>query len=107
VFAVARQAPLKVPPGEAAAQPLAADVGVTLSLITQPPDTLDLTLSERVSEAALAGVLAESDPSRGNRLTQAPMSRASAAVALRAQLKSTHVGSAQARRCCWGSFWTG
>jgi AcrR family transcriptional regulator len=84
--AAARQGMLKVSPGEAAAQLLAANVGVTLSLITKPPDTLDLTLSERVREAALAGVLADSQLARGNPPIQAPLSRATAAVALRAHL---------------------
>lgn len=85
--AAARQGLLKVSPGEAAAQLLAANVGVTLSLITKPPDALDLALSERVREAALAGVVADShQPRGGNRSKSAALSRASAAVALRAQL---------------------
>jgi len=84
--AAARQGLLKVSPGEAAEQLLAANVGVTLSLITKPPDALDLALSERVREAALAGVVADSHQPRGNRPTPAALSRASAAVALRAQL---------------------
>lgn len=84
--AAARQGLLRVSPGEAAAQLLAANVGVTLSLITQPPDALDPTLSRRVREAALAGVLADSHQPPGDRPTSAP-SRASAAVALRAQLR--------------------
>jgi hypothetical protein len=90
--AAARQGLLKVSPADAAAQLLAANVGVTLSLITQPPDTLDLTLSERVREAALAGVLADSHQARGNHPTQAPLSRTSAAVALRAQLQGDATG---------------
>src|SRR5262249_47373605 len=51
--AAARQGRLRVPPADAAAQILAANVGVTLSLIAEP----DPTLSERVRDAALAAVL--------------------------------------------------
>jgi hypothetical protein len=72
--------------GEATAQLLAANVGVTLSLITKPPDARELALSDRVREAALAGVLVDAQQPRGNRSARAPVSRASAAVALRAQL---------------------
>jgi AcrR family transcriptional regulator len=88
----ARQRLLKVAPADAAAQLLAANVGVTLSLITQPLDALDLTLSERVREAALAGVLARPHAARGKRAKPVPLSRASAAVALRAHLHSDASG---------------
>ncbi|MEV4073260.1 TetR/AcrR family transcriptional regulator [Nonomuraea fuscirosea] len=53
----ARQGLLTVPAGDAAEQILAANVGVTLSLITQPMDERDMGLSDRVREAALAAVL--------------------------------------------------
>ncbi len=53
----ARQGLLTVPAGDAAEQILAANVGVTLSLITQPVDERDMGLSDRVREAALAAVL--------------------------------------------------
>jgi AcrR family transcriptional regulator len=89
---VARQGLLKVSPTDAAAQILAANVGVTLSLITQPPATLDLTLSERVREAALAGVLVGAAQPRGKRSTRTGLSRASAAVGLRAQLDRDATG---------------
>jgi AcrR family transcriptional regulator len=90
--AAARQGLLKVSPTEAAAQVLAANVGVTLSLISQPPDTRDTTLSERVCEAALAGVVSEPRQPHGKRPLRARWSRASAAVALRAQLQSDPSG---------------
>src|ERR1700682_3099362 len=56
---------LRVAPAEAAAQLLAANVGVTLSLIAQPPDATDLSLSDRVRGAALARVPGASDTARG------------------------------------------
>ncbi|MEU3641859.1 TetR/AcrR family transcriptional regulator [Lentzea sp. NPDC034063] len=64
---------LKVPADDAAEQVLAANVGVTLTLISQPEP--DFALSERVREAALAGVL-------GTATTDA--TRASTALTLRA-----------------------
>jgi hypothetical protein len=90
--AAARQGLLKVSPIEAAAQLLAANVGVTLSLISQPPDARDTTLSERVCAAARAGILTDPRQPRGKRPTRARWSRASAAVALRAQLQSDASG---------------
>ncbi|MGW5559450.1 TetR/AcrR family transcriptional regulator [Micromonospora sp. NPDC003944] len=66
---------LKVPAADAAEQVLAANVGVTLTLISQPEP--DVGLSGRVREAALAGVL-RMPP------TDAPATRASAALTLRA-----------------------
>lgn len=66
---------LKVPAGDAAEQVLAANVGITLTLISQPEP--DLRLSGRVREAALAGVL--NAPS-----ADTPATRASAALTLRA-----------------------
>jgi AcrR family transcriptional regulator len=74
---------LRVAPAEAAAQLLAANVGVTLSLIAQPADATDLSLSDRVREVALAGVLAASHTAGG---TSPNEIRASAAVALTATL---------------------
>jgi hypothetical protein len=53
--AAAAQGMLKVPAGDAAEQLFAANIGVTLTLISQPEP--DFGLSERVREAALAGVL--------------------------------------------------
>jgi AcrR family transcriptional regulator len=73
--AVAGQGMLKVPADDAAEQLFAANVGTTLTLISQPEP--DFGLSERVREAALAGVV--HTPS-----TDAPATRASAALTLRA-----------------------
>lgn len=84
--AATRQGRLKVAPADAAAQILAANVGVTLSLITQPPDGRDLGLSERVREAALAAVLADDSGPLGEHPRRAELSRASAALTLRALL---------------------
>jgi AcrR family transcriptional regulator len=66
---------LKVPVDDAAEQVLAANVGITLTLISQPEP--DFGLSRRVREAALAGVL-------GTPSTEAPATRTSAALTLRA-----------------------
>ncbi len=74
---------LRVAPADAAAQLLAANVGVTLSLIAQAEDATDLSLSDRVREAALAGVLAASQTAGGTTPNEL---RASAAVALSATL---------------------
>ncbi|GIF76994.1 TetR/AcrR family transcriptional regulator [Asanoa siamensis] len=71
----AAQGLLKVPADDAAEQLLAANVGVTLTLISQPEP--DFGLSGRVREAALAGVLHTAS-------TDAPKTRASAALTLRA-----------------------
>jgi AcrR family transcriptional regulator len=78
--AAAARGELTVPPQDAAAQLLAANVGVTLALISQPPDAVDHGLSDRVREASLAAVTA---PQPGR--SPAP-TRATAAIALRAQL---------------------
>ena len=83
--AAARLGRLRVGPTDAAAQLLAANVGVTLSLIAQPEGSTDLGLSERVREAALAGVLAPVEAANRN---AAPTS---AAVALAATLDETAV----------------
>lgn len=71
----ARLGLLKVPAEDAAEQILAANIGVTLSLITMPEP--DFGLSTRVRESALAGVLRVDDQAIG-------LSRASAALTLRA-----------------------
>ncbi|MCX2947312.1 hypothetical protein [Lentzea sp. NEAU-D7] len=63
-----------MPADDAAEQMLAANVGVTLILISQPEP--DFALSERVREAALAGVLRTT--------TESPAGRADAALTLRA-----------------------
>jgi len=76
--AAAGQGLLKVRPDDAAEQILAANIGVTLGLITQPDDKRDMTLSVRVREAALAAVLANAGAT-----TPPPASRATAALTLR------------------------
>ncbi|WP_433686550.1 TetR/AcrR family transcriptional regulator [Micromonospora carbonacea] len=73
--AAAARGMLRVPADDAAEQVLAANVGVTLTLISQPEP--DFGLSGRVREAALAGVL--HTPS-----ADTPTTRASAALTLRA-----------------------
>ncbi|HEX6342625.1 TetR/AcrR family transcriptional regulator [Umezawaea sp.] len=73
--AAAARGLLKVPADDAAEQVLAANVGITLTLISQPEP--DFELSGRVREAALAGVL--HTPS-----ADAPATRPSAALTLRA-----------------------
>ncbi|MFG1994474.1 TetR/AcrR family transcriptional regulator [Actinoplanes sp. NPDC048988] len=73
--AAATQGMLKVPAADAAEQLFAANIGVTLTLISQPEP--DFMLSERVREAALAGVL-------HTPTTDTPTTRASAAMTLRA-----------------------
>src|SRR5207245_2373238 len=57
--AAARRGQLRVPPEAAAAHLLAANVGVTLSLIAQPEEHTDLSLSHQAREAALAAICAE------------------------------------------------
>ncbi len=81
--ATARAGRLRVAPVDAAAQLLAANVGVTLSLIAQPEDATDLSLSDRVREAALAGVLGDNPVARGTSPNEV---RVSAALALQATL---------------------
>ena len=82
--AVARTGALGVPPADAAAQILAANVGVTLQLISCPDSQRDRGLSERVREATLAGVLAQ--PAAGD----SPRTLAAAAISLRAALAHEH-----------------
>jgi AcrR family transcriptional regulator len=73
----ARNGLLNVPADDAAEQVLAANVGVTLTLIAQPEP--DLGLSARVREAALAGVLRSPG-------AETPSTRASTALTLRAMV---------------------
>ncbi|WP_199751627.1 TetR/AcrR family transcriptional regulator [Actinoplanes sp. ATCC 53533] len=77
---------LRAPVADAAAQILAANVGVTLSLIGRPAAERDLGLSVRAREAALDAVLttAEAAP--------AGVTRAGAAVTLRAALAADPAG---------------
>jgi AcrR family transcriptional regulator len=67
---------LRVPPADAAAQILAANVGATLSLIAEPPATRDLALSEHLREAVLTAVIVPAEPGAG-------LTRADAAGTLR------------------------
>ncbi|OZV80989.1 TetR family transcriptional regulator [Micromonospora echinospora] len=85
--AAARQGLLRVPVDDAAEQILAANVGVTLSLITQPEEARDPGLSNRVREAALAGVL--DTTARGE---SPAATRASTALALRTLLEQDSTG---------------
>ncbi|NLU76456.1 TetR/AcrR family transcriptional regulator [Streptomyces sp. HNM0575] len=80
--AAARQGLLRVPAEDAAEQILAANIGVTLSLITQPEDERDMGLSDRVREAALAGVL--TDGAERDAAHESAGTRAGAALTLRA-----------------------
>jgi AcrR family transcriptional regulator len=73
----AAQGRLTVEPRTAAARILAANVGVTLSLIGQDPDHRDLELSASVREAVLGAVLVQDDGS-----TPADRSVSAHAVAL-------------------------
>src|SRR6185503_14297466 len=75
-------------PAEAAPRILAANVGVTLSLIAQPEDATDLSLSHHVREAVLASILAD-DGVLGD--TPPGDVRAAAALALHATLDTAHV----------------
>lgn len=81
--AAARAGVLAVPPRDAAAQLLAANVGVTLALITQPDGQVDHSLSDRVREAAITGVVTHPSGRRPPGSTRPTPTRASAAVALR------------------------
>jgi len=91
--AAAKLGRLRIAPADAAAQVLAANVGVTLSLIAQPEEATDLSLSDRVREAALAGVLTDVLEEGGT----ANEVRASAAVALAATLDDADVLTAGER----------
>jgi AcrR family transcriptional regulator len=83
----ARRGLLRVPPVDAATQIAAANVGVTLNLISQPEDERDLVLSSRVRDAVLAAVVvAPTGPDPGSSNPSTPPSIASLAVALSAAL---------------------
>ncbi|MET8307041.1 TetR/AcrR family transcriptional regulator [Micromonospora sp. NPDC005173] len=87
LVAAAREGLLKVPADDAAEQILAANIGATLSLITQPDDQRDMNLSDRVREAALAGVLRNSPEA-----DQPAMTRACTALTLRTLLDQDSAG---------------
>jgi AcrR family transcriptional regulator len=55
----AQQGRLRVSPAEAAAHILAANSGVTLTLIQQPPGERDLHLSERVRDSVFAAITSD------------------------------------------------
>jgi AcrR family transcriptional regulator len=79
---IARNGQLRVPVDAAADQILAANVGVTLSLIAQPDDGRSRALSADVREALLASVLVDAPaPPAGD-------ARAAAAIALSAVLET-------------------
>jgi hypothetical protein len=80
----AQHAMLNIAAQDAAEQILAANVGVTLTLISQPAGKRDMSLSDRVREAALAGVLtpANHPPRRGKQTTAT--TRATAALTMKA-----------------------
>ena len=83
----ARQGKLRVSPADAAEQILAASVGVTLSLITQPPEQINLRLSKQVRDAMLQAI--SSDEPAADTHGQPPPTDgtvATAAVALAAAL---------------------
>jgi AcrR family transcriptional regulator len=86
--AAARTGKLRVPPAVAAPQLFASNVGVTLSLIAQPEASTDLTLSDRVREAALAGVLVQDEATNNVSPSEA---RASAALVLATTLDEATV----------------
>ncbi|MET8849301.1 TetR/AcrR family transcriptional regulator [Amycolatopsis sp. NPDC004625] len=65
---LARDGRLRVEAAEAARQFAAANSGVTLSLIAQPEDRRDLTMSAQVRESVLAGLLAE-QPAEGSSMS--------------------------------------
>jgi AcrR family transcriptional regulator len=77
----ARQGLLTVPVADATAQILAANVGVTLSLIGQSEEARDQRLSHAVREAVLANVFGAPSPAASS-----PTGRGRAAVTLRSAL---------------------
>ena len=90
--AAARRGLLRVPPEDAAEQILAANVGVTLSLITRPDDERDTGLSVRVREAALTGVLGHDDERPSPQAPAAAATRARAALTLGALVEEDPAG---------------
>jgi hypothetical protein len=81
-----------VPPREAAAEILATNVGLTLSLISQPETERDLSISQRVREAGLSPALAAGETPSGNK--DGNPSLQTAAIALSAALIRTDGGRA-------------
>jgi AcrR family transcriptional regulator len=81
----ARAGLLRVPPADAAARILAANVGVTLMLIAQPEDNRDMALSTSVRDYIFSGVLAHRvDQHEG--VPDTRESRATSAIGLDAAL---------------------
>jgi AcrR family transcriptional regulator len=83
--AAARRGLLRVPVADATARILAANVGVTLSLIGQSEDARDPNLSHGTREAVLASVLAKPEPADH-------AGRQRSAVTLRAALNGDAAG---------------
>jgi AcrR family transcriptional regulator len=81
----AAQGRLRVAPEQAAAQIVAASSGVLMTLITQPPEAVDLGLSGQVRDAILAAITTAPRGSGAPRRKVAP--RAAAAIALAAALE--------------------
>ncbi len=73
-------APLAVPPDLAAARLVAANVGVTLTLLAQPTDAVDLALSVAVRDAMLASILAPTRHTSGAPVHDHPLPAAAAAL---------------------------
>jgi AcrR family transcriptional regulator len=86
--AAARQGLLAVPPDAAADRILAANTGVTLSLIAQPEQQRDMSLSASVREAVLGSVLLHAARPPG----QPPATCASAALVMRTLLDQNPAG---------------
>ena len=75
---------LRVPPEQAAREILAASTGVVLTLIAQPPDALDLSLSDHVRDAILDRITTPAGPEPTAPERDAPLT--SAAISLNAAL---------------------
>jgi AcrR family transcriptional regulator len=86
----ARRRRLRVAPERAARQILAASTGVVLTLISQPADGVDLSLSDDVRDAVLASISTPGGRHGRGRAAAPPPSSgpASAAIALRAALEN-------------------
>jgi AcrR family transcriptional regulator len=102
--AAARHGLLKVPVDDAAEQILAANVGVTLTLITQSGDERDMGLSERVREAALNGVLDDHASKTTPRSARSETSKASTALALRTLVDEDPAGLSPGERTLLGEL---